>query len=62
MERELYFDIDMSVNENQLCITKLEIKTSPWARQELSPFLQQYYPPKSWLTIAFKQCVTHKLR
>jgi hypothetical protein len=44
LEKELYFDLDMSVNEKQARITSLEIKTSLWASTELSPFLKQYHP------------------
>ena len=42
MERELYFEILMSVNEKQEQITDLQIKISPWAQPELSLFLRQY--------------------
>jgi hypothetical protein len=42
MERELYFDLVMSVNEKEERITHLQIKTNPWASAELSPFLQKY--------------------
>jgi hypothetical protein len=45
MKRELYFDLIMSVNEKQEKITNLQIKTSPWATSELSPFLQRYSHP-----------------
>jgi len=44
MENELYFDLVMSVNEKQERITNLEIKVSPWARPELSSFLDRYVP------------------
>jgi hypothetical protein len=44
LEKELYFDVNMSVNEKQAHITSLEIKTSPWASAELSPFLKRYIP------------------
>src|SRR5271170_1327682 len=42
LDRELYFEILMSVNEKQEQITNLQIKTSPFAQPELSSFLQQY--------------------
>jgi hypothetical protein len=42
LDRELYFSIAMSVNENQEQITALKIHTSPWANLELSPFLNRY--------------------
>jgi hypothetical protein len=44
LEKELYFVLNMSVNEKQARITSLEIKTSPWATTELSPFLKRYSP------------------
>jgi len=42
LDRELYFEILMSVNEKQEQITNLQIKTSPSAQPELSSFLQRY--------------------
>jgi len=42
MERELYFDLIMSVDERQERITDLKVKVSTWARAELSTFLDQY--------------------
>lgn len=50
MERELYFTLVMSVNEKQERIKHLQIKTSPWAHAELSPFLHKYFPSNSLLT------------
>ena len=47
MKGELYFDLIMSVNEKQEKLTNLQIKTSPWATSELSPFLQRYSYPIS---------------
>ena len=41
MDRELYFEIQMSVNEKQEQITNLQIKTCPSAHPELSSFLQR---------------------
>jgi hypothetical protein len=40
MEKELYFEVLMSVNEKKEQITDLKIKTSPWAQPELSTFLK----------------------
>src|SRR5271170_6046548 len=42
LDRELYFEILMSVNEKQEQIRNLQIKTSPFAQPELSSFLQRY--------------------
>ena len=46
LDRELYFEILMSVNEKQERITNLRIKTSPFAQPELSSFLERFPPPK----------------
>jgi hypothetical protein len=42
LNRELYFDIFLSVNEKEERISHLEIKTSPWSHAELSPFLSKF--------------------
>ena len=62
MERELYFDIFMSVNEKQERITNLVIKSSPWANSELSPFLQRLNLLKICFDVVFKRQIMHKSR
>ncbi len=60
MERELYFDLIMSVNEKQERITDLEVKVSTWARAELSTFLDRYVQSPATTDIVCNQPRTLK--